>query len=67
MKDSQDPEGSRLPVKIDSTSNGEFEPQAISKANQAGNKLADDWAGDNAKRLGTVYAFGEMLPRDRPA
>ncbi|HET7060923.1 MAG TPA: amidohydrolase family protein [Nitrosospira sp.] len=47
-----DPEGMRLPIKLDSTSNGEFEPVPLTPANQAANHLASQAASDNAKRLG---------------
>lgn len=50
MKNNNDPDGQRLPVKIDSTSNGEFVPQPISKVNLEGNRLAQDWATTHAKR-----------------
>src|ERR1700752_436807 len=52
MKHRIDPEGLRLPVKIDTTSNGEFEPVPLSPANRAGNLLAHEAASENAKRLG---------------
>jgi len=48
--DKYDKEGARLPIKIDSTSNGEYEPIPISIVNQQANKLALDLAGENAKR-----------------
>jgi len=48
----QDIDGMRLPIKIDSTSNGEFEPIPISKANEVANNLAIDNATQNAKRTG---------------
>ena len=51
-KDIFDRDGVRLPIKIDSTSNGEYEPIPISKRNREGNKLALDWATKNAKRKG---------------
>jgi predicted TIM-barrel fold metal-dependent hydrolase len=47
-----DPEGTRLPIKLDSTSNGEFAPVALSAANRAANRLAHEAATRNAKRLG---------------
>ncbi len=52
MKHVIDPEGQRLPIKLDTTSNGEFVPVALSPANRAGNRLAHAAASDNAKRLG---------------
>jgi predicted TIM-barrel fold metal-dependent hydrolase len=47
-----DPEGTRLPIKVDSTSNGEYEPIPISSTNVKANELALDWATSNAKHTG---------------
>ena len=47
-----DPEGRRLPIKLDTTSNGEFEPVPLSSTNRAANRLAHEAASRNAKRLG---------------
>src|SRR5512134_2038692 len=47
-----DLEGTRLPIKLDTTSNGEFAPVALSAANRAANHLAADAATRNARRLG---------------
>ncbi len=44
MKHVIDPEGQRLPIKMDTTSNGEFVPVALSPANLAGNRLAHEAA-----------------------
>ena len=52
MKHVIDPEGRRLPIKLDTTSNGEFAPVPLSPANRAGNRLAQEAASQNAKRLG---------------
>jgi predicted TIM-barrel fold metal-dependent hydrolase len=52
MKHVIDPEGLRLPIKIDPTSNGEFEPVPLSPANRAAHRLAQEAASKNAKRLG---------------
>jgi predicted TIM-barrel fold metal-dependent hydrolase len=52
MKHAIDPNGQRLPIKVDTTSNGEFEPIALSPLNRAGNRLAQAAAAQNAKRLG---------------
>ena len=52
MKLAIDPEGLRLPIKIDTTSNGEFAPVPLTAANRAGNRLAHEAASENAKRLG---------------
>jgi hypothetical protein len=47
-----DDDGVRLPIKIDSTSNGEYAPIPISRANVDGNALALETATANAKRTG---------------
>lgn len=47
-----DPEGRRLPIRLDTTSNGEFEPIPLSSANRAANRQARASARLNAKRLG---------------
>ena len=47
-----DPDGNRLPIKLDSTSNGEFVPVPLSLQNLEANKLAQKCAGENARRLG---------------
>jgi predicted TIM-barrel fold metal-dependent hydrolase len=47
-----DPEGTRLPIKIDTTSNGEFAPLPLSPRNRLANRLAHESASENAKRLG---------------
>ncbi|MGH7834292.1 MAG: amidohydrolase family protein [Candidatus Binatia bacterium] len=52
MKHAIDPEGRRLPIKLDTTSNGEFPPVALSPVNRAANELAHEAATRNAKRLG---------------
>ncbi|MEQ8953160.1 MAG: amidohydrolase family protein [Gammaproteobacteria bacterium] len=50
--DKFDKDGTRLPIKIDSTSNGEYEPIPVSQANAQGNKLALEQASDLARRKG---------------
>jgi len=52
VKTPVDPEGTRLPVKLDTASNGEFAPVPLSAANRAANRLAHESASLNAKRLG---------------
>jgi hypothetical protein len=47
-----DPDGSRLPIKLDSTSNGEFEPIPLSAINLAAKRLAQECAAANARRVG---------------
>lgn len=46
-----DPEGTRLPIKLDSTSNGEFLPVPLSRANRHANHLAREQAGRLARKL----------------
>lgn len=48
----RDPLGARLPIKIDTTSNGEFEPIALCKRNIIGNALAHERTSENARRKG---------------
>ena len=52
MKHTIDPDGLRLPIKLDTTSNGEFTPVPLSPANRAAKRLAHQAASENAKRLG---------------
>jgi hypothetical protein len=47
-----DPEGKRLPIKLDSTSNGEFLPVPLSSANRAANRLAHEFASGFSKNWG---------------
>jgi hypothetical protein len=47
-----DPQGRRLPIKLDSTSNGEFVPVPLSAANRRANHLAQQAADAHAGRLG---------------
>jgi predicted TIM-barrel fold metal-dependent hydrolase len=51
MKAPIDPLGTRLPVKLDTTSNGEFAPVRLSETNREANRRAHEAAGANAKRL----------------
>ncbi len=46
-----DPAGQRLPIKLDSTSNGEFVPLPLDPSLQYANALAADWATSFAQRL----------------
>lgn len=52
MAHSTDPDGIRLPIKLDSTSNGEFEPIPLEKIHHHARRLALEMATRNAKRLG---------------
>jgi len=47
-----DPEGTRLPIKIDATTNGEFAPIPLDKRERAVNRAAQERVGADAKRLG---------------
>jgi predicted TIM-barrel fold metal-dependent hydrolase len=51
MKTHTDPEGTRLPIKLDTTSNGEFVPVPLSPANREANRRAHEAASRNARRL----------------
>ena len=52
MKHDIDPHGQRLPIKLDTTSNGEFVPVPLSPVNHATNYIAQQSATVNAGRLG---------------
>ena len=52
MKYRFDPEGRRLPIKLDSTSNGEFAPIPLEPRNRHANALAQEAATRNARRTG---------------
>ena len=52
MSNRNDPDGTRLPIKIDTTSNGEFVPVPLSEVNRIANNVAMDNATSNAKRRG---------------
>ena len=52
MPQNSDPEGKRLPIKLDSTSNGEFEPVPLDAVSRRANRLAQARAGENARRRG---------------
>jgi len=51
METSVDPDGTRLPIKLDTTSNGEFAPVPLSPANREANRRAHEAAARNARRL----------------
>jgi hypothetical protein len=46
-----DPEGKRLPIKLDSTSNGEFVPVPLSPANRGANRRAHEHASVFSRKL----------------
>lgn len=52
MPKNSDPDGTRLPIKLDSTSNGEFVPIPLGPTNRRANALAHQWASENARRTG---------------
>ena len=52
MKYRHDPAGSRLPVKLDASSNGEYAPIPLQPVHHHANFLAHETADTNAKRLG---------------
>ncbi|ODT85910.1 amidohydrolase family protein [Phenylobacterium sp. SCN 70-31] len=52
MTDDLDPHGRRLPIKLDSTSNGEFAPIPLDRSEIYANHLASERAEGFAKRLG---------------
>ena len=52
MSQRLDPEGLRLPIKLDSTSNGEFEPVPLEPVHEHANRLALASAVANARRIG---------------
>jgi hypothetical protein len=47
-----DPEGTRLPIKLDTTTNGEFAPMPLKPTDLLANRLAQEQASYNAKRCG---------------
>ncbi|HXV59263.1 MAG TPA: amidohydrolase family protein [Vicinamibacteria bacterium] len=47
-----DPDGTRLPIKVDSTSNGEFAPIPLTETNALANRVALERATYHAKRRG---------------
>jgi hypothetical protein len=53
MTTPEDPEGKRLPIKLDTTSNGEFVPVPLSVSNRAANRLAHEAASANSRKLNT--------------
>ncbi len=48
MRFRNDPDGTRLPVKVDPTSNGEYVPVPLDSVNRGANCLAHKWANENA-------------------
>ncbi|EPC00392.1 hypothetical protein L861_14050 [Litchfieldella anticariensis FP35 = DSM 16096] len=52
MNQQHDPEGQRLPVKLDTTTNGEFSPIPLGPEHHYAKRLAEERASDNARRCG---------------
>ena len=52
MKYRHDPDGTRLPIKLDTTTNGEFAPIALEPVHRHARQLALEAATTNARRLG---------------
>lgn len=52
MTHRHDPDGRRLPIKLDTTTNGEFAPIPLSPVHHEAKRLAQEAAGAHAKRLG---------------
>jgi uncharacterized protein len=52
MKFHHDPDGLRLPIKLDSTSNGEYLPLPLERVHQHANFLAEESVTSSAKQLG---------------
>src|SRR6267378_3952283 len=51
MKHRIDPEGRRLPIKLDPTSNGEFAPVPLSPDNLEANRLAHESASSFSRKI----------------
>ena len=51
MRYRNDPEGTRLPIKLDTTTNGEFAPIPLAPVHHRARRLALDTATTNARRL----------------
>jgi uncharacterized protein len=52
MRFHNDPDGTRLPIKLDSASNGEYVPIPLAPVHREANALALQGATEHAKRLG---------------
>ena len=60
-----DPEGLRLPIKIDPTSNGEFVPIPLSRANRLGNRPAPAPTPAEPVRIDAASCSAAPAPRRR--
>ncbi len=52
MRFQNDPDGRRLPVKLDTTTNGEYAPIALALEHREAKRIAHEAAGAHAKKLG---------------
>ncbi len=52
MPEQHDPKGRRLPIKLDTTTNGEFAPLPLEPIHRQARRLASDRASENAKHRG---------------
>src|SRR5262245_46454621 len=52
MRFHNDPDGARLPVKLDATTNGEFAPIPLGPVHRYARRLAPEAATGNPRRLG---------------
>ncbi len=50
-RDDSDPDGLRLPIKLDATSNGEFTPIPLDPTLQYANQLASEWADRFSRKV----------------
>lgn len=57
MAQQHDPEGRRLPIKLDTTTNGEFAPIPLEPVHHQARRLASDLSTENAKRRGVSRRF----------
>ncbi|MDZ4730836.1 MAG: hypothetical protein SH820_12940 [Xanthomonadales bacterium] len=48
----QDPDGERLPIKLENTTNGEYLPQVLPEHVLWGKALAEKWTGENSRKSG---------------
>lgn len=65
MRSGHDPEGTRLPIKLDSTSNGEFARMPLSRRNRVANDVARQNATRNARRTG--LSLQGLRPQRHPS
>ena len=54
MRYRNDPDGTRLPIKVDTATNGEYWPRPLEAHNRAANDLAHARASDNRRRVNLI-------------